>query len=29
VEWYWEIVNAELEEAGFARFDSADALIGT
>jgi hypothetical protein len=26
VEWYWEIVNAELAAAGFAQFDSADAL---
>jgi hypothetical protein len=26
VEWYWQLVNALLGEAGFDRFDSADAL---
>jgi hypothetical protein len=26
VEWYWEMVNAKLVEAGFARFDSPNAL---
>ena len=26
VEWYWELVNAKLVEAGFARFDSPNAL---